>query len=58
MLLPGKTTNPESPAPFYGEVLGNHIGYLRIGSLTTDNLHAMEKALTDFSSKKVDAHGD
>src|SRR5205823_12606284 len=55
MLLPGKTTNPESPAPFYGEVLGNHIGYIRIGSLTTDNLHAMEKALTDFTSKKVDA---
>jgi C-terminal processing protease CtpA/Prc len=55
MLLPGKTTNPETPTPFYGEVLGNHIGYLRIGSLTTDNLHAMEKALTDFTSKKVDA---
>src|SRR5438132_7376092 len=55
MLLPGKTTNPETPTPFYGEVLGNHIGYIRIGSLTTDNLHAMEKALTDFISKKVDA---
>jgi hypothetical protein len=55
MLLSGKTTNPETPTPFYGEVLGNHIGYIRIGSLTTDNLHAMEKALADFISKKVDA---
>jgi hypothetical protein len=55
MLLPGKTTNPESLAPFYSEVLGDHIGYSRIGSLTSDNLRAMEKALTDFTSKKVDA---
>jgi Peptidase family S41 len=55
MLLPGKTTTPESPAPFYSEVLGNHIGYLRIGSLTNDNLGALEKALADFVGKKVDA---
>src|SRR5437899_1887138 len=55
MLLPGKTTNPESAAPFYSEVLGNHVGYIRVGLLTTDNLHAMEKALADFISKKVDA---
>src|SRR6201982_3517702 len=53
MILPGKTPNPETAAPFYSEVLGNHIGYIRVGSLTTDNLHAMEKALTDFISKKV-----
>src|SRR5438874_10959376 len=26
MLLPGKTTNPESLAPLYSEVLGSHIG--------------------------------
>src|SRR5438067_5256194 len=55
MLVASKTTTPESPAPFYSEVLGNHIGYVRIGSLTIDNLRAMEKALTDFISKKVDA---
>src|SRR5437016_12699300 len=55
MLMASKTTTPESPAPFYSEVLGNHIGYIRIGSLTNDNLRAMEKALTDFTSKKVDA---
>ena len=55
MLLLGKTTNPETPAPFYSEVLGDHIGYIRIGSLTGDNLHSMDKAVADFTSKKVDA---
>jgi hypothetical protein len=55
ILLPGKTNNPESSAPFYSEVLGNHIGYVRIGSLNTDNLRALEKALADFAGKKVDA---
>src|SRR5436305_4617114 len=55
MLMASKSTTPETPAPFYSEVLGNHIGYIRIGSLTNDNLHAMDKALTDFTSKKVDA---
>ena len=55
ILMASKTTTPESPAPFYNEVLGNHIGYIRIGSLTNDNVPAMEKALTDFTLKKVDA---
>ena len=55
MLLPGKTTNAESPAPFYSEVLGNHIGYVRIGSLSSDNLGALDKALSDFGAKKIDA---
>jgi len=55
MLMASKSTTPETPAPFYSEVLGNHIGYIRIGSLTNDNLHAMDKALTDFTLKKVDA---
>src|SRR5438132_8384730 len=55
ILLPGKTNNPESPAPFYSEVLGSHIGYSRIGSLTGDNLRALEKALADFAGKKLDA---
>ena len=55
MLLPGKPTNAESPAPFYSEVLGSHIGYLRIGSLSSDNLGALDKALSDFATKKIDA---
>src|SRR5437660_6429042 len=55
MLLPGKATNAESPVPFYSEVLGNHIGYVRIGSLSPDNLGALDKALSDFAAKKIDA---
>jgi hypothetical protein len=55
MLLPGKTTKAESPAPFYSEVLGNHIGYVRIGALSSDNLGALDKTLADFAGKKIDA---
>jgi Peptidase family S41 len=55
MLLPGKTTATESATPFYSEILANHIGYLRIGSLTSENLAALDKALTDFIAKKIDA---
>ena len=55
LLLPGKTTATESPAPFYSEVLANHIGYVRIGSLTNENLAGLDKALTDFTAKKIDA---
>jgi hypothetical protein len=55
ILLPGKTTNTGSPVPFYSEVLGNHIGYVRIGALSPDNLAALDKALVDFAAKKIDA---
>src|SRR5207248_8717465 len=55
ILLPGKTANAEPPAPFYSEVLENHIGYVRIGSLSPDNLGALDKAMSDFATKRVDA---
>jgi hypothetical protein len=55
MLLAGKTTNAQPPAPFYSEVLENHIGYVRIGALSPDNSGALDKALTDFAAKKIDA---
>lgn len=55
MLLPNKTTNLEPPAPFYSEVLANHIGYVRVGSLSSENLTALDKALADFAAKKIDA---
>ena len=55
ILLPAKTTTAESPAPFYSEVLGNHIGYVRVGALSPDNLGALDKALLDFAAKKIDA---
>ena len=55
MVLPDKANAVTEPAaPFYGEVLDNHIGYLRPGSLSNANLQMMDKKLVEFSSKKVD----
>jgi len=48
-----ETTNV--PAPFYSELLGNHIGYVRIGSVTADNLRELDKALASFATRKIDA---
>lgn len=53
-LLPGPASAPPE-SPFYGEIIDNHIGYLRLGSLTTANLQAMDKKLGEFTGKKVDA---
>ncbi len=56
ILLPDKNSAPpEISAPFYGEILEKHIGYLRPGSLTSANLQAMDKKLSEFAEKKVDA---
>src|SRR6266567_2300450 len=56
MLLPGKESAPaEPPAPFYSEIIGGHIGYLRVGSLNSANLQALDKSLSNFAGKKVDA---
>jgi hypothetical protein len=59
MLLPNRESPalaaPEPAALFYSEVLDGHVGYLRLGTFNTANLQAMDKALADFASKKVDA---
>src|SRR6266702_4322560 len=56
VLLPNKESAPiEAPSPFYSEMLGGHIGYLRLGSLNSANLQAMDKSLSNFAGKKVDA---
>lgn len=39
----------------YAEILDGHVGYLRIGSLSNTNLKALDRKLTEFTSKKVDA---
>jgi hypothetical protein len=55
MLLPDKASaSAEPPAPFYGELLEGHIGYLRLGSLKAANLAAMDNKLAEFG-KKIDA---
>jgi hypothetical protein len=53
-LLPDRP-GPPAESPFYSEILEGHIGYLRIGSLTSGNLQAMDKKLAEFATKKVDA---
>src|SRR5437667_3717228 len=56
VLLPNKESVPmDAPSAFYSEVLGGHIGYLRLGSLNSANLQAMDKSLSNFAGKKVDA---
>src|SRR6478752_8532353 len=56
MLLPGKE-NPSAAAPnaFYSEVIAGQIGYVRLGSLNNANLQALDKSLTAFAGKKVNA---
>ena len=55
MVLPEKADAAPAPvALFYGEILDNHIGYVRPGSLTSGNLQTMDKKLVEFSSKKID----
>lgn len=54
MLLPSAPqAAPENP--FYSEIIDGHIGYLRLGSLTSANLQAMDKKLGEFAGKKIDA---
>jgi hypothetical protein len=56
MLLPSKESLPsEAPSAFYSEIIGGHIAYLRVGSLTNANLQALDKSLSTFAEKKVDA---
>jgi hypothetical protein len=45
----------EPAAPFYGEILDGHVGYLRLGALTKANLDALDSNLQNFATKKVDA---
>jgi len=56
MLLPAKETAPAEPASiFYSEIIGGHTGYVRIGSLNTANLQALDKSLSNFAAKNVNA---
>ena len=56
VLLSNASAEPAEPAaPFYGEVLEGHIGYLRLGALNRANLDALDANLQTFPAKKVDA---
>jgi len=56
MLLPSKD-NASSAAsnPLYSENITGHIGYLRLGSLNSANLQALDKSLSNFVAKKLNA---
>ncbi len=56
VLLPGPAAAAsETTDPFYGEIIEGHIGYLRLGALTTANLRAMDAAMQKYAGQKVDA---
>lgn len=56
VLLSNASTEPTEPAaPFYGEVLEGHVGYLRVGALNRANLDALDANLQTLPAKKVDA---
>jgi hypothetical protein len=56
MVLPGKENAPAgTPTAFYSEIVAGHIGYVRLGSLNSANLQVLDKSLSAFGGKKVDA---
>jgi C-terminal processing protease CtpA/Prc len=56
VLLSDSAAEPTEPAaPFFGEILEGHIGYLRLGALIRPNLDALDANLKTFAAKKVDA---
>ena len=56
VLLSDSAAEPTEPAaPFFGEILEGHIGYLRLGALIRPNLAALDTNLKAFAAKKVDA---
>src|SRR6266496_347873 len=53
MLLPGKdNSHTVAPSTFYSEIIAGHIAYLRLGSLNSANLQALDKSLNAFPAKK------
>jgi C-terminal processing protease CtpA/Prc len=56
MILPGKENAPAGPPTgFYSEIVAGHIGYVRLGSLNSANLQALDKSLGALAGKKVNA---
>ncbi|MDQ6655216.1 MAG: S41 family peptidase [Verrucomicrobiota bacterium] len=56
MLLPeGAAEAATTNAPFFSEVLEEHISYLRLGALSAPNLQALDAAISGFAAKKIDA---
>jgi Peptidase family S41 len=55
-ILPGKDNAPaNSSSSLYSEIIAGHVGYVRLGALNGANLQALDKALSGFAAKKVNA---
>src|SRR5437762_13204616 len=56
MLLPNReSASMEAPIAFYSEVFDGPIRYVRLGSLNSAHPQALDKSLSSFATKKVDA---
>jgi hypothetical protein len=56
VLLADPASEGSGPAaPFFGEILEGHVGYLRLGALNRPNLDALDANLKTFATRKVDA---
>ena len=55
LLADSAPASTESAAPFFGEILESHVGYLRLGALIRPNLEALDTNLKTFAVQKVDA---
>jgi C-terminal processing protease CtpA/Prc len=56
MLLPAKeSATAEAPSVFFSEIIGGHTGYVRVASLNAANLQALDKSLSNFAAKNVNA---
>ena len=55
-LLPAKeNASAETPTALYSEIIGGHVGYVRVGSLNAANLQALDKSVANFASKNLNA---
>lgn len=55
VVLVGGKEAPPPAAPLRSEILEGNVGYVRLGSLSATNIAALDGALKDLASKKVDA---
>src|SRR5438046_1541794 len=56
MLLPAReNAPPETPTVFYSEIIGGHVGYVRVGSLNAANLQTLDKSVANFAANNVNA---
>jgi len=55
MLLAAKENTPVAPNAFYSELIAGQVAYVRLGLLNSGNLQALDKSLSGFAVKKVNA---